>query len=256
MLALTLFTLLSQSPQQCITVNNARVCGFNCVENGSSGACSQTPQGVCAKSTSSVLCFDPPQWLTLMNTTGFPRPTCVTEGTTVACGYDCKKLNGRGSCAQTPRGVCVVAYNDVTCFDPPPEVYGVFENATPAPKCEQRDGRVACGYNCAFAAGKTSCAVTPFGVCAENGSQVVCFDPSKAVLCQKGKSTPKPQCVPQSGSFTCGYKCAVAGAESNCAQTPDGSCDTGAPGKPTCFDPPVRGGTNACLEAAIASPRR
>jgi len=105
-------------------------------------------------------------------------------------------------------------------------------------------------------AGATAWGGTRFGVWAGNGSQGGCFDPGKGVLCQKGKSTPKPQCLPQSGSFVCGYKCAVAGAESNCAQTPDGSCDTGAPGKPTCFDPPVRGGTNACLEAATASPRR
>ncbi|MBL8914955.1 MAG: hypothetical protein JNM17_29890 [Archangium sp.] len=247
--------LLSQAPQ-CVNVGGARTCGFNCVDNGARAECAQTPFGVCAKNGGAVKCFDPPTWLQAVWKTP-PKPTCLTDGTTIACGYDCKRFGGNSQCAQTPNGVCSVTGGYLTCFDPPPEVYGAYGGEVPAPTCLVREGMAACGYSCRTANGKTMCAKTPFGVCGDDGRDPVCFDPPKAVICAKGKDTPKPKCVPTGGSFmTCGYTCATASSTTVCSQTPDGTCDTNGPGKPQCFDPPARGGSAACLEAAAASPSK
>ncbi len=250
MLWLALVSVLAQTGPKCVTTGGTRTCGYECVENGSTAACAQTPQGVCTKNVSGVTCFDPPLWLSALNLGGLPKPTCVTDGGNLACGYDCKREGGRVACAQTPKGLCTIAYGKVTCVDPPAVAYAVFGADVPAPSCKQQDGLIACGYQCSSGNGQVQCAKSPFGVCAENGTAPTCFDPSSAVMCAKGKATPRPQCVTASGRVVCGYNCKVAGAEVACAQTPDGTCDTNGPGKPTCFDPPVRGGSAACLEAS------
>lgn len=252
MLPLVLGVVLSQAPQ-CVTSNGARVCGYSCVENGSTAACAQSPQGVCAKNASQVTCFDPPLWLGALNLKDLPKPACVSDGANLACGYDCKREGGRVACAQTPKGRCEAHYGALTCADPTPETYAVLQGDVPAPKCLAQDGLVGCGYGCVAGGGRISCARTPFGLCAENGGAPECFDPPKEVVCAKGRSVPKPACVRASGSqLVCGYDCKQAGATVACAKTPDGKCDTGG-STPVCFDPPVRGGTAACLEAAASS---
>ncbi len=252
MLFLALIAVLSQTGPKCVTTGSTRVCGYDCAENGATAQCAQTPSGVCGKNSSAVLCFDPGLWLTPLYPS-IPRPACISEGGNIACGYDCKREGGKASCAQTPKGACVAQYGSVFCVDPPPEVYAVLGADVPPPTCKAQEGKVACGYACVSGGGKLSCAKTPFGTCAENGSAPQCFDPDKTVICSKGKSTPKPECVSASGRLVCGYHCATAGAEVACAKTPDGTCDTAGPGKPVCFDPPVRGGSSACLEAAASS---
>ncbi len=255
MLLLALMAVLSQAEPKCVTTNGTRVCGYGCIDNGSSARCAQTPDGVCGKSGSVVTCFDPPLWLAALHLSVVPKPTCVYDGGNLACGYDCKREGGRVACAQTPKGMCQAQYGALVCADPPPEVYAVLGDDTPSPTCKAQDGTVTCGYQCLAAGGRIACAKTPFGVCAENGGTPLCLDPGKAVICAKGKSVERPACVKQSGTLVCGYHCAVGGAQASCAATPDGSCDTAGPGKPVCFDPPVRGGSAACLEAAAASTR-
>lgn len=245
--------LLAQSGQKCVTVGSTRVCGYECVENGANGACTRTPAGVCGKNSSQVVCFDPPLWLNAVWGGAVPRPTCESEGAAIACGYDCKRGGGKVACASTPSGLCTREYGTIVCFDPPPAVYGAYGSNAPAPACKAQEGKVACGYACLAHAGQVACAKTPFGVCSEAGGAPSCFDPDQFVICAKGASTPKADCVRQSGSLFCGYQCARAGDEVACAKTPDGTCDTGGPGKPVCFDPPVRGGSSACLEAAAAT---
>jgi hypothetical protein len=256
MIALTLALALAQTPTQgCITVGGQRVCGYSCVDNGSRGACAKTELGVCAKNGSNITCFDPPTWLFAVWSSP-PKPSCVTDATTIACGYDCKRQSGQALCAQTPKGVCVNTSNQLKCFDPPPEVYGALGSNVPAPSCVVREGRVACGYGCITGNGVPMCAQTPFGVCAEDGSVPQCFDPSKQLICAAGGSLAKPKCQPiGQGRLVCGYNCTTSSGVTACSQTPEGKCDTGGPGGPNCFDPPQRGGSSACLEAAAQSTR-
>ncbi len=245
--------LLAQPVQKCVTVNGTRSCGYECIDNGERAQCTQSPTGVCAKNSQTVVCFDPPTWLQAAWGAGpLPKPSCESVGASIACGYDCKREGLKVACAQTPKGVCTREYGMLLCFDPPPEVYGIFGHAIPAPICKAQDGQVACGYKCVAGSGQLACAKTPFGVCAEAGGAPSCFDPDKIVICAKGKATPAAECIAQSGRLWCGYHCARAGIEVACAQTPDGTCDTGGPGKPVCFDPPVRGGSAACLETLSA----
>lgn len=250
MLVIALMVLAQTAEPKCVTSNGTRTCGYGCVENGSTARCAQTPQGVCGKNASGMMCFDPPLWLGALKLSGLPSPTCVDSGSAIACGYDCKKENGRLGCAQTPKGTCQIIYGAVICADPPPVAYALLGADVPVPTCKSQDARVACGYDCKASAGRIECAKTPFGACGEDGTAPVCFDPSNAVICAKGTSTPKPQCVVASGRMVCGYNCKTGGTEVACAQTPDGTCDTAGPGKPVCFDPPVRGGSAACIEAS------
>ncbi len=108
------------------------------------------------------------------------------------------------------------------------------------PKCINVGGQRICGYNCLETASG--------GDCAEKGGSVTCFDPDKYVICAKGKSTPKPDCVYASGTYTCGYDCKINYGIVGCAKTPNGTCNTDGYGKPVCFDPPVRGGDEQCVE--------
>lgn len=252
MLTLLLSAVLAQEPQ-CLTAGGTRVCGYSCVENGVEARCAKTPDGVCGKNASQVTCFDPPMWLKPLAMGTLPKPACLSFGGNLACGYDCKREGSIILCAQTPKGVCATKFGRITCFDPPPEVYAVLQAAVPPPSCMDNLGPLVCGYDCRFSNGVNACARTPFGVCDDDGGVPRCFDPPKEVICAKGKSVPKPKCVRSPNGPECGYECKQAGATVACAKTPDGTCDTSGPSGPVCFDPPVRGGTAACLEAAAAS---
>lgn len=253
MITLALVVVLSQAAPQCVSLNGSRTCGYSCVENGATARCAQTPAGICTKTGSAVACFDPPTWLAAIKAE-FPKPTCLSDGGNLACGYDCKREGGQVACAQTPRGICFARYGRLTCMDPPPSVYATLGEQTAKPTCKAQDGVVACGYQCLAGNGVIECTTTPWGTCAEFGGVPDCFDPPKEVICAMGKDTPKPECVNASGRVVCGYHCVTAGTTVGCALTPNGSCDTKGSGGPTCFDPPVRGGTAACLESLLPPP--
>lgn len=246
MLALAALVVLAQSPE-CITVSGKKVCGYDCKGEGTSAACATTPAGVCSKGPGGkVLCFDPPTWLTRVGS--IPKPACEWRGAAGACGYDCKAQGNAIACAQTPRGACEARYDRVVCADPPPEVYGVHGMDAPKVECTSRDNMIACGYGCVSAGSSAlACAKTPFGACAERNAQVVCFDPEPLLVCASGTSTPKPACLYGAGQLKCGYNCVETSAGVGCSKTPEGKCDSGGPGAPVCFDPPVRGGAEKCL---------
>lgn len=248
--ALLLVTaLLAEAPKpECLPVTGGRVCGFHCeTANGLSAKCAETPFGVCTQAAGAVLCFDPPPWLAVAYGGSPPPPKCLIDGTSVACGYDCKSGGGKVACARTPAGACLMTpKHDVVCADPPAAVYGVFGAKTPRMACASYLQTVACGYGCVQAGGVLACATTPFGVCDTREATPVCFDPDKYVICAGGAQTPRPTCTQHAGKLACGYRCATVGSEIACAQTPKGTCDDQGPGGPVCFDPPVRGGSATC----------
>lgn len=253
MTPLIVLALLAQTPKpECITLKGSqRLCGYQCqTANGITGQCAQTPLGVCINHAGKVVCFDPPLWLSTAWGDGAPAPKCLTDGTSVACGYNCVNKLGQVGCASTPMGACRAKpdVNQIVCADPPPEVYGVFGGKTPRMACKEHQQAVACGYGCVEQGGVLGCTTTPFGVCDTREATPVCFDPDRFVICAGGTSTQKPTCVQHAGKIACGYKCATLGSAAACAKTPGGSCDTEGGQGPVCFDPPVRGGDSKCLK--------
>jgi hypothetical protein len=159
-----------------------------------------------------------------------PEPTCVTSGTTTACGYGCETAYGTAACAQAPGGMCKAA-----------------------------NGKIACGFSCEASAGEVACAQTPFGVCIARTGQVRCFDPpGTPPFGLDPKSVQKAQCVVVGTSIACGYHCARTASGTTCAQTPNGACIVNA-GRVTCVDPPPAIGLDPrqpamqCLRAGTAA---
>lgn len=227
----------------CITEGAALACGYECVRAGGQVMCARSPDGRCATSGARVACFDPPAWA---RSAAVAKPSCVSSGDGLACGYDCKREGEKLACATTPKGKCVAHGGEITCFDPPPVAYAVSSVEVPEPTCVSHDGGVTCGFSCTSGNGGVACAQTPFGVCAENGS--TCFDPGVSLLCSALSSLQRPECVVASGGkAACGYHCVVVGKKAACAQTPAGRC-TGL----VCTDPPVRRVHSTCLERAFA----
>lgn len=240
--------LLTQAPD-CISVLGARVCGYSCkTANGVDGRCAATPSGVCQLHAGKVVCFDPPVWLAVALGGAPPEPKCLTDGSAIACGYNCVNQLGKVACASTPAGACKARPdNQIVCADPPPEVYGVFGSKAPPMSCRIRLQEVACGYNCTDSGGQLACTKTPMGTCDTQLGPPTCVDPDKFVICAGGAQTKPPKCQLQGTTLACGYNCTTAGSAVACAKTPQGSCDTGGPGGPTCFDPPLRAGSSKCL---------
>ncbi len=135
---------------------------------------------------------------------------CLTAGGKTVCGYDCKISSGKIDCAKTEYGACIVAGGRVQCWDPPS---WVRKKAS----CWQANGEAACGYECRIAAGKASCASTPYGVCTSVDGQMHCWDPPRSV-------DKKAECALSNGKYACGYDCMIAGGEVKCASTPSGRC--------------------------------
>ncbi len=251
MISVVVAVLLSQAVgPECISVGGQRVCGYHCLQTPSGGACAQTPDGLCKRGDHDQLrCFDPPLFLKRVYGDKLPAPTCVSRGMNMACGYHCASDGDVVGCAKTPFGQCIANWSKVTCFDPPVEVYGVYGTKLPETECIARGRQLACGYHCTAGGDPMiGCSKTPFGTCAEKGGSVTCFDPDKYVICSMGKATPKPECVYQSGNYTCGYDCKIALGLVGCAKTPAGTCNAEGTGQPVCFDPPVRGGDGQCVE--------
>src|SRR3954451_3529041 len=160
------FLALGDKPQ-CISQSSQLVCGYHCVANLERAACSQTPEGLCAKTPSRVVCWDPPADVRQMlrSDPDVPRPTCVTGLRGAACGFHCVKDGGNVACADTPMGACIGTFGKVACWDPSPEVRwrmlagdGV-ENA----QCVSTLKEVACGYHCTTHGFAVACSGSPEG---------------------------------------------------------------------------------------------
>lgn len=194
-----------------------------------------------------------------------PEPTCVTSGTTTACGYgcetaygtaacaqapggSCKAANGKIACgfsceasagdvqcAQTPFGVCVTRLGKVTCFDPPgTPPFGLDPASVQKATCTTSGTTIACGYHCVRTATAITCAQTPNGACIVNAGQATCVDPPASVGLDP--RLPAMQCVRAGTAADCGYGCVSTGGVVRCARTPAGTCQV-VRGEAVCFDP-------------------
>ncbi len=243
--------LLSAAPDKpsCVNINGTTACGYNCKADNGAAQCAQTPQGICATRGGKIFCFDPPAILTQVMKS-VPEPECKvdTMHDKLVCGYHCTSALSELRCNRTPNGVCEARYGKTVCFDPPDEVYAIWKNAIPSPKCVSHDGNIACGYNCTSGSnGTIACSTTPVGVCLAHDSVPICFDPAPAQLCAYGANIKRPECKYESGTITCGYDCKSTSGKMACAQTPKGMCTDGAGGI-TCFDPPLGPGeATTCL---------
>ncbi|WP_224362961.1 hypothetical protein [Hyalangium versicolor] len=104
---------------ECKGVAGSTACGFNCLIAKGKVACAQTPYGVCREHYGELRCWDPPEGIIHEYGANTPRPQCLTSGTGIACGYDCKSDRSEVKCATTPRGRCEMHDNVLECFDPP-----------------------------------------------------------------------------------------------------------------------------------------
>jgi hypothetical protein len=92
------------------------VCGFGCKQAFGELRCAQTPLGVCATAGGTVECFDPAPELFLRYGAELRQPSCVTTGSTVACGYGCAVRAGEARCALTPERRCEADSLRIVCF--------------------------------------------------------------------------------------------------------------------------------------------
>lgn len=166
----------------CLSRFDQMACGYHCTANLTQLACAQTPAGLCAKTPSHVVCWDPPPDVRqlLAADPDLPRPTCVSGISQVACGFHCVQAFGKVACADTPLGACAARFGHVRCWDPAPEVRWAMESAgdwTPA-TCETSLEEIACGFHCESAGQAVRCAATPWGVCERHFDQLACWDPA------------------------------------------------------------------------------
>src|SRR5690606_5291016 len=124
-----------------------------------------------------VECFDPPASVFAIFGRETPKLECRSQGTDFACGYRCASGTEGVKCAATPFGVCKTEGGRVTCFDPAPEAICAFGRSLPPPQCKSSEGSAVCGYGCASAYGRVTCASTPNGICKVIEGTVHCFDP-------------------------------------------------------------------------------
>ena len=193
------------------------------------------------------------------------EPSCVTSGTTTACGYGCEKAYGTAACAQSPGGmckaangkiacgfsceaaagdvqcaqtpfcVCAVRFGKVTCFDPPgTPPFGLDPASVRKAQCVTSGAAMACGYHCIRNASGITCAQTPNGACIENAGRVTCVDPPPSVGLDPRQ--PAMQCLRANTTAGCGYGCIANAGAVHCARTPAGSCQV-VRGEVVCFDP-------------------
>lgn len=106
----------------------------------------------------------------------------------------------------------------------------------PVMSCQGFERTRVCGYNCVSAYSQIRCAQTPFGACMGAYNQVVCNDPSPAVLRVTNYSPLRMQCRAANNRIACGYDCRDGYGEVACAATPWGRC-VAERGHVTCFDP-------------------
>ncbi len=166
----------------CVTLGDRIACGYHCVASATQLACAQTPDGLCDKSGGHVVCWDPPPDVRrlLAADEDLPRPSCVSRGNQVACGFACARTLSRAACANTPFGACEASFGRLVCFDPAPEVRWALEDEGRLPRasCESSLSQTACGYHCESAGMLVRCAATPDGFCERHFDTLACFDPA------------------------------------------------------------------------------
>jgi hypothetical protein len=185
MLPLVLVGLFLDVGPVCLTVGKTKACGYQCVREGKTALCTQTPAGFCATQGSRGACFDPApdvSWL-LANDDTIERPQCMVSLKEVACGFHCLKMvDGRVRCAQTPEGVCHANQEAIQCWDPAEAVRWRMlqsrhvENA----QCVSLLDHIECGYHCLSVGSSMACAASPWGACDSHFTDVACADPSFA----------------------------------------------------------------------------
>jgi hypothetical protein len=162
---------------ECKAAEGEVACGYSCTSYFGKLRCAKTPAGICRGRGNDVECFDPPASVFAIFGRETPKIECRTQGTDFACGYHCTSAAEGVKCSATPFGVCKAESGRVTCFDPSPEAICAFGRSLPAPQCKLSEGQAACGYACASAYGRVSCASTPKGLCKVFDGSVSCFDP-------------------------------------------------------------------------------
>lgn len=164
---------------RCLTEYGKTACGYDCIARWNDVKCAQTPDGICYAEHEQLVCWDPPVWLRdAYGRAPLPRPRCVSEYGEIVCGYECLARFGKARCARTPDGICFARNDQVTCWDPPPQLRVAHGNAPlPRPKCVEEYGQIACGFQCLARHDQLKCTQTPEGICREEDGQVICWDP-------------------------------------------------------------------------------
>jgi len=166
----------------CVSLFDRTVCGYHCVSSVTDVACARTPEGLCASLGGRVTCWDPPPDVRalLASHPEVPRPTCLSRGNDVACGFACARTLSHAACANTPLGACEASFNRLVCMDPAPEVRWRMEdtNRLEIASCVSSLKESACGYHCETAGQSVRCAATPDGFCHRHFDTLACFDPA------------------------------------------------------------------------------
>ncbi len=179
MLTLTLFVLAQTPAPECRTSGGVQACGFHCRAELGEVKCAQTPQGLCTRVESQLVCFDPPEEARIhLDSLALAKAVCKSKRRSVECGYNCVDSPNQLQCAKTPYGVCTTRFDNVTCWDPSTTViHHLPEKALAGAACLQTESATACGWNCKTAFGQVQCAQTPRGTCTVLNQKISCFDP-------------------------------------------------------------------------------
>jgi hypothetical protein len=221
---------------ECLTSSDQTACGYHCIGAEGQVRCAQTPDGVCSSSSGVVACWDPPPLLRRVFAR-VPTPSCVTNGSQTACGYQCVVGSDQARCAQTPFGACRANGGRLVCWDPPAEVILARGDRTPSGACVLGSDRVACGYHCEVWQGSLRCAQTPDGVCRHQGDALTCWDPPLDLAATVYEPSAERACLDASDGRTCGFRCLAARHHSGCGAGRGDSCRVDDAGQVVCAPP-------------------
>lgn len=163
-------------PPECRISNGVEICGYHCLVHPRGGACSRTPEGMCQVLDGEVYCFDPPEEVRLHLTSPAPVPICKSKYGTRTCGYSCESSPTKLGCTQSPWGRCKASFDELTCWDPPPETVHAFAPNLSGSTCVSTQRMTACGWNCKTSYQEAACAQTPNGRCSVYQGKVQCID--------------------------------------------------------------------------------
>ncbi|MBI5537359.1 MAG: hypothetical protein HY898_31845 [Deltaproteobacteria bacterium] len=197
----------AQAGPDCLTAYGKTSCGHYCQAGDGQVRCAQTQHGTCAFTSGMLACWDPPTVLRFAYGERVPRPTCVSAGSQVACGYNCTTAYERPQCAQTPFGACRANEGRAVCWDPPGQIIASMGLRTPAATCMAAYGKVVCGYSCAAYDGLVRCSQTPGGFCRAERGTVVCWDPPLESIPAVLDPNAELACMEAAGARTCGFRC-------------------------------------------------
>jgi hypothetical protein len=197
----------AQAAPECLTSSGKTACGHHCQAGYGQVRCAQSAHGVCTYTSGMVACWDPPPLLQRAYEERVPRPSCVSAGGQIACGYHCVSSYERPQCAQTPFGACRSNEGRAVCWDPPGQVFAQLGARTPVASCSAAFGKVACGYSCAAHDGELRCSQTPGGFCRVQQGAIVCWDPPLEGMQAVFEPGAERACMEAAGARTCGYRC-------------------------------------------------